>query len=60
VCEVTRSEVSPEARKKGHGGRVVEIGALKYAGEHPNTAPGSAVVDALADTLLQVRSPRDD
>ena len=26
-CELTRSEVSPRARKKGHGGRVVEIGA---------------------------------
>src|SRR5450756_3200550 len=26
-CMVGRVEVSPEARKKGHGGRVVEIGA---------------------------------
>jgi len=29
VCELTRSEVSPEARKKGDGGRVVEIGGLE-------------------------------
>ena len=28
-CEVPRSEVSPEARKKGRGGRVVEIGGLE-------------------------------
>jgi len=29
VCEVPRSEVSPKARKKGDGGRVVEIGGLE-------------------------------
>jgi hypothetical protein len=28
VCELPRSEVSPKARKKGDGGRVVEIGGL--------------------------------
>jgi hypothetical protein len=36
---------------------VVEIGALNRAAEHPSTPPESAVVDALADALLQVRSP---
>lgn len=40
-------------------GRVVEIGGLDQAGEHPKTGPESAVVDALADALLRVRSPRD-
>jgi len=57
VCELPRSEVSPKARKKGDGGRVVEIGALNYAAEHPSAEPGSAVVGALADALLGVRSP---
>ena len=33
MCEVTRSEVSPEARKKGHDGRVVEIGANRQSCE---------------------------
>jgi hypothetical protein len=32
VCELTRSEVSPEARKKGHDGRVVEIGGIDNIG----------------------------
>jgi len=36
--------------------RVVEIGALNHAGEHPSAAPESTVVDALADALLQIRS----
>lgn len=57
-CEVPRSEVNPEARKKGHSGRVVEIGTLNHAGERPSSQPESAVVDALADALLQVRSLR--
>jgi hypothetical protein len=35
---------------------VVEIGALDHAGEHPSSRLESAVVDALADALLQVRS----
>ncbi len=36
---------------------VVEIGALDHAGEHPSSQPESLVVDALAYTLLRVRSP---
>jgi hypothetical protein len=31
VGVVPRFEVSPEARKKGHGGRVVEIGANRQS-----------------------------
>ena len=31
-CELTRSEVSPRARKKGHGGRLVEIGGIDNLG----------------------------
>jgi site-specific DNA recombinase len=31
-CTVGRLEVSPEARKKGHGGRVVEIGGIDNLG----------------------------
>jgi len=31
VCEVPRSEVSREARKKGDGGWVVEIGANRQS-----------------------------
>jgi hypothetical protein len=57
VCALPRSEVSPKARKKGDGGRVVEIGALNHAAEHPTPELESTVVDALADALLQVRSP---
>jgi len=30
-CMVGRFEVSPEARKKSHGGRVVEIGANRQS-----------------------------
>jgi hypothetical protein len=36
-CEMTRSEVSPEAGKKGHGGRVVEIGASDPLCVHHNS-----------------------
>jgi len=39
---------------------VVEIGVLNYAGEHPSVAPESTVVDALADVLLRVGSPKTD
>jgi len=39
---------------------VVEIGALDHAAEHPSTTRESAVVDALADALLQVWSPKID
>jgi len=35
---------------------VVEIGALDHADEHPASQTESAVVDALADALLQVQS----
>ena len=31
VCEGTRSEVSPKARKRGGGSRVVEIGANRQS-----------------------------
>ena len=58
VCEVTRSEVSPKARKKGHGGRVVEIGALAHARDHFAEERGNAIVDAVADALLRIRCPR--
>jgi hypothetical protein len=39
------------------GGRVVEIRGKNHAAEHSSSKPESAVVDALADALLQVRSP---
>lgn len=54
---VPRSEVSPEARKMGDGDRVVEIGGMNHAAEHPSTESESAVVDAFADVLSKVRSP---
>jgi hypothetical protein len=37
--------------------RVVEIGGKNHVAEHPSLKPESAVVDALADALLRVRSP---
>lgn len=53
---VGRSEVSPKARKKGDSGRVVEIRVLNHAAEHLSSQPESAVVEALANMLLMVRS----
>ena len=35
----------------------VEIGAMNHVAEYPSSQPESAVVDALADALLRVRSP---
>lgn len=35
---------------------VAEIGTLNHSGECPSAAPESAIVDALADALLQVQS----
>jgi len=40
VCEVPRSEVSPEARKKGDGGRVVEIGGPDSLGVQQDVSYG--------------------
>ena len=42
-CELTRSEVSPRARKKGHGGRVVEIGAIDNIGVQLDASYGLLV-----------------
>jgi hypothetical protein len=38
------------------GGCVVEIGGKGHTAERPSSKPESAVVDALADALLRVRS----
>jgi len=51
VCEVTRSEVSPEARKKGHGGRVVEIGANRPSCEPSTTLLFKLVLEVVLGTL---------
>jgi hypothetical protein len=40
VCEVPRSEVSPETRKKGDGGRVVEIGGPDSLGVQQDVSYG--------------------
>jgi hypothetical protein len=47
------SRVSPGANRE----HMVEIGGLNRAAKHPSVEPESADVDALADALLQVRSP---
>jgi len=56
-CTVGRLVASPRASQQHDGGGVVEIGALDHAGEHPPSQPETAVVDAPADALLQVRCP---
>jgi len=43
VCEMPRSEVSPEARKKGDGGWVVEIGAIDNIGVQLDASYGLLV-----------------
>ena len=55
-CTVGRLVANPWTSQQHDGGRVVEIGALNHAAEHPASQPESAVVDALANALLQVRS----
>jgi hypothetical protein len=52
--------VSKRSIDTGHnddGSMVVEIGALNHAGEHARPESKSAVLDALADASLRVRSP---
>jgi hypothetical protein len=51
VCEVTRSEVSPEARKKGHGARVVEIGANRQPCDLSISLMLKLVLDVVLGTL---------
>jgi hypothetical protein len=48
---VTRSEVSPEARKKGRGGRVVEIGANRQSHEASVSLMLKLVLDVVLGTL---------
>jgi len=47
-CELTRSEVSPEARKKGDGGRVVEIGANRQSGDPSSPLLFKLVLEVVA------------
>jgi len=60
-CDNGRGEsVGFEGRcwKRSVDAVMVEIGALNHAGEHPSSRLESAVVDAFADALLQVRCSR--
>ena len=51
VFEVTRSEVSPEARKKGHGGRVVEIGANRQSCDPSTKLVSKLILDAVMSVV---------
>lgn len=51
--------LTPNSRPFGDS-VVVEIGAMNHAAEHLSSEPERAVVDALADTLLRVRSRNAD
>jgi len=62
---VGRVEVSPKARKRGHGGRVVEIGAIDKLGGQLDAAYGLLLnllpnlpADAERRPLKQRKVPR--
>ncbi|HEY9094006.1 MAG TPA: hypothetical protein VIN62_04140 [Candidatus Cryosericum sp.] len=52
-CVVGRSEVSPKARKKGGGGRVVEIGANGQSCDSSTSLLFKLVLEAVAGVAIR-------